>query len=694
MRSQTEAVIGRIATSLSSARGSGLFDLLCQNLSSALSADLVFLAEQAGADRGSIRALSAYPDGLLAANFQCQLAGTACGALLEKQPRAFDQGVRGLFPLDRMLADLGAEAFAGVPLLDAKGEVRGVLAAVFRCALPEPADALAVQEVFAARAAAELERLQTEQALRESEQRYKDFISHSSEGVWRIELEPPVSLDLPKEEIAERFFRDGSVAELNDAFARIFGYTSAEELRGLKLNDIEFMRDRYPQVLDLVRQGLPTHQSLFKTPDRAGEFRWLERYAIPIVDNGKLVRVWGITRDVTERQATLEELKESEERYRTLFETAGDAIFVGRDAISNCNSRALELFRASSREEIVGRAPWELSPEFQPDGSHSHEQILERIAGMDRQLSFTFEWQSRRMDGSLFDSEVTFSSFILAGERHWLALVKDITERKKHERQMEAWNEQLEVLVAERTAQLEAARQELEAFSYSVSHDLRAAIRGIQTCTEIVLEEHAAQIDEAGRQWLQYIREDTNQLDKLTKALLDLARLSRTDMHRTEVDLTAICQAAAQRLTQAEPARPVQWKIAEGLQASGDAVLLRVVMENLIGNAWKFSKPVDSAVIEVGSSAPDGAGPVYFVRDNGVGFDMRNADRLFGAFQRLHQPADFEGSGIGLATVRRIVNRHGGRVWAEGAVGKGAIIFFTLQTSGRPYERATSGVTG
>ncbi|SPE39247.1 PAS/PAC sensor signal transduction histidine kinase (fragment) [Candidatus Sulfopaludibacter sp. SbA3] len=410
---------------------------------------------------------------------------------------------------------------------------------------------------------------------------------------------------------------------------------------------------------------------------RAERARWLERSCVPIAKEESVHRVWGIKRDVTERKMTEESLQESEERYRSLFEAAGDAIFVSRDGFIDCNSRALELF-GLTRDQIIGRMLWHFAPEVQPDGVNSQAKAEQKIAQAMAGNRVAFEWRSLRPDGTFFDSEVTLSGLILSGVPHWLALVKDITGRKQAERQIQEFNAGLERLVAERTAQLEAANQELESFSYSISHDLRAAIRGISACSQILLTECSEKLDASARQWLEYIHADTQQLDKLTLALLELSRVSRADLHRSDVDLGTISRDIAQRLTQIEPARHAEFKIADGLDAYGDPVLLQSVLENLVGNAWKFSKKRELAEIEIGWIDSETKGRVYFVRDNGVGFDMRFADKLFGAFQRLHRASEFAGTGIGLATVRRIIHRHGGRVWAESIVDAGTTIFFTL----------------
>lgn len=243
----------------------------------------------------------------------------------------------------------------------------------------------------------------------------------------------------------------------------------------------------------------------------------------------------------------------------------------------------------------------------------------------------------------------------------------------------------LEALVADRTRELEASNRELEAFSYSVSHDLRAPLRSIDGFSRILIDECRDKLDADARSHLQRVRAATQRMGTLIDELLVLSRVTRADMRIARVDLGALARSAVDDLRKAHPERDVRMDIQPGLFAVGDPVLLRVVMENLIGNAWKFTGKTLDARVEFGASIDADRSITYFVRDNGVGFDMTYADKLFGAFQRLHSMDEFPGTGVGLASVQRIVGRHGGRVWADAAVGHGATFYFTLE-----LERPTS----
>lgn len=252
----------------------------------------------------------------------------------------------------------------------------------------------------------------------------------------------------------------------------------------------------------------------------------------------------------------------------------------------------------------------------------------------------------------------------------------DITAQKLVELEVLRLNAELERRVAARTAQLQATTRELEAFCYSVSHDLRAPLRSIRGFNEVLLERYRGSLDARGQEFLRRACDSSRQMDDLIDDLLKLSRVSRTELVRRPVDLSHLAQVIGAELQQAEPGRQVEFRVAPGLHTRGDERLLRIVLENLLRNAWKFSAKRAIAHIEVGARAePE---PVFFVRDNGAGFDPAFAGRLFGVFQRLHSSSEFAGTGVGLATVQRIVNRHGGRVWAEAEVERGATFYFSL----------------
>ena len=370
--------------------------------------------------------------------------------------------------------------------------------------------------------------------------------------------------------------------------------------------------------------------------------------------------------------------RQSEERFRLLVEAIRDYAICrldpeGRIVSWNAGAEAIHGYR---EEEILGRS---FALFHAPEARGSIQDALQQALAEGR---FEDEGLRVRKDGSQFWANTVLTPIRDEADRLWgfAKITRDLTDRKRAEEEIAGLNANLERRVQARTAELEAANAELEAFSYSVSHDLRAPLRAIDGFSHALMEDYDKQLPPPATDYLRRIVAATRKMADLIDGLLDLSRVSRAEMRWQEVDLSAMARQVAEGLQRSEPQRRVQWDIADALAARGDPRLLRVVLDNLIGNAWKFSGGKDTARIQFGLRT-DGEGRAYFVADDGAGFDMAYAGKLFGAFQRLHTEREFEGTGIGLATVRRVVNRHGGRIWAEAEPGRGAMFLFTLGAS-------------
>jgi PAS domain S-box-containing protein len=332
------------------------------------------------------------------------------------------------------------------------------------------------------------------------------------------------------------------------------------------------------------------------------------------------------------------------------------------------------------RRELVRLAPLDfLAPEARDDTNRSMQLAL--AAGRPTSTeTLLLTRDSRRVPYYL-----TASAVDVHGGRLIVGVGIDLTARKEAEEQVRRLNEELEQRVRERTAELTAANKELEAFSYSVSHDLSSPLRGIDGFSRIIEEDYAPLLDSEGKRHLQRIRAATQRMQLIIDNMLSLSRITRNDLIMSPVSLSQIARQILDDLQSAEPERQVETVIAPDIEVVGDANLLHLVLDNLLRNAWKFTARHPSARIELGVLHKDGE-RVYFVRDDGAGFDMRYAGKLFREFQRIHRPSEFEGTGIGLAIASRVVQRHGGRMWAEAAVEEGATFYFTLP--GRPEPGA------
>ena len=370
-------------------------------------------------------------------------------------------------------------------------------------------------------------------------------------------------------------------------------------------------------------------------------------------------------------------LRASEQRFRNCFQASATGM-----AISTLEGRFIQVNDAYS--QMLGYTNQELygmdiqAVTYAEDWPQNKVQLLELTEG--RRESVISEKRYKTKLGQLFWTRISVSLLRGAnGEPEgFIGLAEDINQQRQAQTEVLQLSAELEVRVQTRTAQLEAVNRELEAFSYSVSHDLRSPLNTINGFGLLLQKSNASLLTDKGKHYLERIRAGTQQMGELIEGLLSLAKLSRNALRISAVDLSAIALRVEQECREREPERQVTLHIQPGLTVHGDATLLLLVMQNLLSNAWKYTSKQTTARIEFGTQPTAGGETAYFVRDNGAGFDMAHADKLYGAFQRLHAPSDFAGTGVGLANVKRVVERHGGRVWAEGRLNEGATFFFTI----------------
>ncbi|PKN38189.1 MAG: hypothetical protein CVU62_04850 [Deltaproteobacteria bacterium HGW-Deltaproteobacteria-2] len=404
--------------------------------------------------------------------------------------------------------------------------------------------------------------------------------------------------------------------------------------------------------------------------------RFFEAYHEPILTaEGKFDGSSGILVDVTERKKAEEELKRSIVLNKAILESVPGILYLYDNAghLVHWNKQHEEL-TGYSGDEINGRYILDWFGDIEPDTSS----IKKGIADVMNNGHATAEGRLITKDGRAIPMIFTGVKLTIANNNYLLGVGIDITERMKAEKELEKYREHLEELVRERTIKLEASNKELEAFSYSASHDLRAPLRSIEGFSQALLEDYCDKLDIQGKDYLTRIKTATRRMADLIEDMLQLSRITRMEMNIEKINLTVIARSVMSELQKSQPQRHVEISIADSLEDTADLRLMRIVLDNLLSNAWKFTERQTKAKIEFGLLKAEGGGKVYFIRDNGAGFDMAYADKLFAPFQRLHADDEFPGTGIGLATVRRIINRHGGKVWAEGEIDKGATFYFSL----------------
>jgi two-component system, cell cycle sensor histidine kinase and response regulator CckA len=498
------------------------------------------------------------------------------------------------------------------------------------------------------------ERKRASEALRASEARFRRLIESGIVGIVLADT-------------------SGKLHEANDAFLQLIGYTR-EDLEAGRIHGSKLTPPEWRDAQEIARQELLAHGV---TRPWEKEFYRKDGSRVPVLIAVTMLdqpNVLNVVVDLTEQKRAqaairkLEAQREADARFRGLLEAAPDAMVIVDRAgdVVFVNAQAERLF-GYAQEELLGKSVDRLVPDrFR--GAHAKHRGAYSDDPKTRAMGSGLDLFACRKDGSEFPVEISLSPLETKEGVLISSAIRDITERRRVEEELRRARDAAEI-----------SSRELEAFSYSVAHDLRAPLRGINGYSAALIEDLGDKVEGEAKDYLLRISAGAARMGQLIDALLGLSRVSRRQIDRSAVDLTAMARAVMSQLREGDPARHVELLVTDGMAADADPQLLRVLLENLIGNSWKFTAKREPARIEVGQEAR-GDALVFFVRDSGAGFDMQFADKLFTPFQRLHAESEFGGTGIGLATVQRIVRRHGGRIWAEGAVGRGATFYFTLDT--------------
>ncbi len=647
-------------------------------------------------DRKKVITLALWANGEFVPNIVYGLAGTPCDNVVNQVMRYYPCDIRKLFPEDRFLVEMDVESYIGVPLFDPGGNALGVMAALHDGPIEDAEKAKTLFKFFAVRAGVELQRMRSEEALRKSEASLANAQRMANLGNW--------DWDIAKNELSwsDEIYRIFGVAprKFGATFDAFLGYVHPEDRKFVRWSVDEALGSRKPYSID-HRILLP--DNTVKVVHEQGEVAFDEA-GKPVRMNGTVQDVTGLKRaeeelrkykerledlveertaelkdvnlrlerEISDRKKALEKLLESEQKYRGLYESTRDGI-ARTDMEGNfldCNQALLDML-GYTKDEMLKLSYKQITPAKWLEVSA--EKIKNHV--MARGYSDLYEKEYIRKDGTVCPISI----------RAWLkrdaegnpfemwGIVRDITDLKKAGEDIKKLNLELK----DNIAKLEEANGELEAFNYSLAHDLSSPLRVIDGFSKMIEKHYSEKLDEEGKEFIKTVRGSAQKMGELISALLHLSRLGKSEIRKAAVDMAGTARSLSEELKAASPGRDIEFRIKELPSAFGEPTLIRQAFFNLMTNAVKFTKPREKPVIEVGGSDAENEN-VYYVKDNGIGFDMKYARQVFGVFKRLHTEKEFEGTGVGLAIVQRIVQRHGGRVRAEGAVDHGATFYFSL----------------
>jgi PAS domain S-box-containing protein len=473
------------------------------------------------------------------------------------------------------------------------------------------------------------------------------------------------------------------VVYVSPGYEKIWGNSTASLYHSPKSWMDNIHPDDLAQVEEDIAAKTPPRQSgpafhEYRITHTNGKESWISTHAYPVFDNdGKVYRYAGISEDITARKLAELALAQSKVEIETVLNSISDVIIysdLNRNIV--LTNPAMETTFGYSSKEIAGKSP-EILYANGKDFQLQEQRQFDKTSDI---KSASYELSYKRKDGTVFIGD-TFGSKVFDSDGNtigFIGVVRDVTQRKQVEAELLDHRDHLEELVTERTAELSNLNRELEAFSYSVSHDLRAPLRAINGFSSLLNEENYDQLNNEGKDYLDRIVKASVKMERLIDDLLQISRVSRVDLNKEYIDLSSMAEEILNALQNQSRNRVAKWEIQKGLAIKGDKTLVRVMLENLLGNAWKYTAKVPRTHIKFYKLSVSGSPEAFCVEDNGTGFDIEYKEKIFQPFQRLHTDQEFEGTGIGLATVNRVIHRHAGSIWVESTRNEGSRFYFRL----------------